>query len=143
MKNDYKSWNIKKCSIISLIIFLLLITVSQVAVEAQVNVPLRRPISTVSPMWLVHIDSWIQPDPQKVINLIPEDIRPYVVMNIALSTSGRVKYPFETAESWIRTCAENGIWAMIQPSSGYSNNFSNTKLEVYEYFYAKYPNFIG
>lgn len=47
--------------------------------------PLRRPISPDQPMWLVHIDTWNYPDPQKIIDLIPEDIRPYVVMNISLS----------------------------------------------------------
>ena len=106
---------------------------------------LRRPVTPQSPTWLVHIDTWIWPDPQKCIDLIPEDIRPYVIMNISLSVSSFVKdkYPFTIAESWIRTCAENGMWATIQPSSGAPNNFSDTSLDVYEYFYANYPNFVG
>lgn len=108
------------------------------------DTPFRRPISTNSPAWIVHIDTWTWPDPQKCIELIPEDIRPYVIFNISLSVSEfvREKYPFTIAESWLRTCAEMGVWAMIQPASGGPNNFSNTSLEVYEYFY-KYPNFVG
>ncbi len=58
-----------------------------VVAPQQTNAPLRRPISPSQPMWLIHIDSWNYPDPQKVIDLIPQDIRPYVVMNISLSIS--------------------------------------------------------
>ena len=82
------------------------------------NAPLRRPISPNQPMLLVHIDTWNYPDPQKIINLIPQDIRPYVVMNISLSIShdtnnvfNIVQYGYETAKSWVRTCAENNMWA--------------------------------
>ena len=89
------------------------------------NAPLRRPISSSQPMLLVHIDTWNYPDPQKIINLIPQDIRPYVVMNISLSIShdtnnvfNIVQYGYETAKSWVRTCAENNMWCMIQPASG-------------------------
>ncbi len=108
------------------------------------NKPMRRPLSAIHPMWVIHIDTWIWPDPQKAIDLVPEDIKPYVVFNISLSVSDFVRsnYPFSIAESWLRTCAENRVWATIQPASGYLCNFSYTELDVYEYFY-KYPNFIG
>lgn len=46
---------------------------------------LRRPVSAEQPMWIVHIDSWNYADPEKIIDLIPEDILPYVVFNISLS----------------------------------------------------------
>jgi len=116
---------------------------------AATNAPLRRPISPNQPMWLIHIDSWNYPDPQKIINLIPADIRPYVVMNISLSidesTNGWLQcaYGYQTAESWLRVCAENGMWAMIQPASGGQSHFSDFDLTVYENFYRNYPNFIG
>jgi len=135
MKNTFK---------IGYILCLLFLLLSP-GIKAQTKTPIKRPISSSSPMWLIHIDTWIWPDPQKCIDLIPKDIRPFVVMNISMSVSDFVKgkYPYTIAESWLRTCAENRMWAMIQPSSGFPNNFSETDLEVYEYFYAHYPNFIG
>ena len=118
---------------------------------AQTSSPLRRPVSPQQPMWLIHIDCWNYADPQKIINLIPVDIRPYVVMNISLSISndaatGRFKvaeYGYEIAKSWLRTCAQNRMWAMIQPASGGITQFSDSDMTVYEEFYKEYPNFIG
>lgn len=118
---------------------------------------LRRPVSPEQPMWLVHIDTWNYADPQKIIDLIPEDIRPYVVFNISLSISWNtetkewqmVQDGYETAKSWLRTCADNGVWAMIQPASGGQCHFpdygSETDYEdtLYAEFYRDYPNFIG
>lgn len=112
---------------------------------------LRRPVSPSSPMWLIHIDSWNYPDPQKIIDLVPADIRPYVVMNISLSinhdaTTGQFKvteYGYETAKSWLRACAQNRMWAMIQPASGGMTQFPDTALSVFEEFFKSYPNFIG
>lgn len=114
------------------------------------NAPLRRPVTPNQPMLLVHIDTWNYPDPEKIINLIPQDIRPYVVMNISLSIShdtnnvfNIVQYGYETAKSWVRTCAENNMWCMIQPASGGYRQFSDFDMSVYEEFYRDYPNFIG
>jgi hypothetical protein len=72
-------------------------------------------------------------------------------MNISLSishdaTTGKwtqVEYGYETAKSWVRTCAENQMWCMIQPSSGGFSRFSDFDMSVYEEFYRDYPNFIG
>ena len=36
----------------------------------------RRPIDSQHPMWFIHVDVWYQADPQKIIDLIPEQIRP-------------------------------------------------------------------
>ncbi|BCU77597.1 hypothetical protein llg_23120 [Luteolibacter sp. LG18] len=102
-------------------------------------------------MWLVHIDTWNYPDPQKIIALIPPDIRPYVVMNISLSishneTTGQfqvAEYGYEVAKSWLRACAEQRMWVMVQPSSGGFSQFSDFDLSVYEEFYRDYPNMIG
>jgi len=99
--------------------------------DLRLGSPLRRPISPQQPMWLVHIDTWNWADPQKIIDLVPMDVRPYVVFNISLSINHdaetgqwlTVEYGYETAKSWLRTCAENQVWAMIQPSSGGSATF--------------------
>lgn len=115
------------------------------------NAPLRRQISPEQPMWLVHIDTWNYADPQKIIALIPQDIRPFVVMNISLSISHDVdtsrfqvaEYGYEVAKSWLRACAENRMWAMVQPSSGGFSQFSDFDLSVYEEFFRDYPNMIG
>jgi hypothetical protein len=122
-------------------------------INAQSGTSLRRPISTSSPMWLIHIDTWNYPDPQKIIDLVPEDIRPYVVMNISLSIShdtatDRFKvaeYGYDIAKSWLKTCAENRMWAMVQVASGgmHQTSFSESDLAVYEEFFRDYPNFLG
>ena len=111
----------------------MLVTVNGTSAPAPVtnniiSAPFRRSISPSQPMWLVHIDTWNYADPQKIIDLIPADIRPYVVMNISLSIShdntadpGRyniVEYGYETAKSWVRACAQNQMWCIVQPSSG-------------------------
>ncbi|MCD8006210.1 MAG: glycosyl hydrolase [Oscillospiraceae bacterium] len=116
---------------------------------------LRRVVSTESPMWIVHIDTWNYPDPDKIIDLIPEDVLPYVVFNISLSVSrdddgtwSLVEYGYETAKSWLRTCAERGVWVMVQPSSGGFSHFEDypdSSLEgtLFEEFFVDYPNFLG
>lgn len=121
---------------------------------------LRRPISPESPAWFVHIDSWNYPDPHKIIDLIPDDILPYVVFNLSLSVShdeqtGRFKvseYGYEIVKSWLRACAERNVWAMIQPASGgfchfpdvkdYSQ-FDEEKYGMFKEFFEGYPNFLG
>jgi len=117
----------------------------------QTNAALRRPISPQQPMWLVHIDTWNYADPQKIIDLIPADIRPFVVMNLSMSISHTVsnsqfrvaEYGYETAKSWLRVCAQNRMWTMIQQSSGGFQHFSDFDLSVYEEFFREYPNLIG
>lgn len=116
---------------------------------------LRRPISPEQPAWFVHIDSWNYADPQKIIDLIPADIRPFTIFNISLSVShdeatgiyNVSEYGYEIAKSWLRTCAENNVWAMVQPSSGgfshfkdvslYSQFESDDKVRVYDEFFQR------
>ena len=126
-------------------------------ITASAAQAIRRPVSNEQPMWIVHLDSWNYPDPAKIIELIPEDIRPYCVFNISLSVNRNtetgkftiVENAYETAVSWLRTCADYGVWAMIQPSSGGPSRFpdydSSTDYEdtIYAEFYRDYPNFIG
>ncbi len=134
-----------------LLLFTMILSLFSTSIYAQGEVPLRRPISPSSPMWLIHIDTWNYADPQKIIDLIPDDIKPYVVMNISLSishdegtTSFQVaEYGYEIAKSWVRACAQNQMWAIVQHSSGGYAQFSDFDLSVYEEFYREYPNFIG
>ena len=44
----------------------------------------RRPIDSQHPLWFIHVDVWYQADPQKIIDLIPEEIRPYVCLNLSI-----------------------------------------------------------
>ena len=123
----------------------------QLTVTAQSGAPLRRPISPQQPAWFIHIDSWNQADPQKIIDMVPADIRPYVVFNISISINHdrvtskwlQAEYGYEIAKSWLKVCAENRVWAMIQQSSGGFHHFPETDLSMYEEFYRDYPNFIG
>lgn len=118
---------------------------------------LRRIIDPDHPAWFVHIDAWNSPDPQAIINLIPEDVRPYVVFNISFSvskneTTGGFVRPadgYNTAKSWLSVCARNKVWAMVQASSGGDchwpdfENYNELSGSLFEEFFQKYPNFIG
>lgn len=134
-----------------IIVFIVILFVDYNTLYAQQDFSLRRPISPEQPMWLVHIDTWNYPDPQKIIDLIPKDIRPYVVMNISLSTFHdsdtyrftRAEYGAEIAKSWLRTCAENRMWAMVQPASGGYSHFPDGDMPFFEDFFTEFPNFLG
>lgn len=118
---------------------------------------MRRPLSSESPMYIVHVDTWVSADPEKVIAQIPEEMLPYCVFNISLSVNSdadeekflTVQYGYETAKSWLRVLAENNCWAMIQPASGGPCHFPDyeygTDLEetIYGEFFREYPNFLG
>lgn len=141
--------NIKRIKAFFILVCLLFLT--QASLFAQSVTPLRRPVSPQQPMWLIHIDTWNYADPQKIIDLIPSDIRPYVVMNISLSISHDVatsrfqvaEYGYEIAKSWVRTCAQNKMWTTVQVASGGYAQLSDFDLSVYEEFFKDYPNFIG
>ncbi len=125
--------------------------------EAQAAGTLRRPVSNEQPMWIVHIDSWNYADPAKIIDLIPKDVLPYCVFNISLSINWdsknhkwlMIQDGYNCAKSWLRTCADKGVWAMIQPASGgqchfpdYSADYDLDKT-IFGEFFRDYPNFIG
>lgn len=111
----------------------------------------RRPVDSEHPMWLVHVDVWNKADPQKIIDLIPEAIRPYVVMNLSLSCGydpDRDVYKMpqsavKTYRSWATICQLNGMWFTCQPASGGHTHLHDDDLETFEYFYKQYPNFLG
>ena len=111
----------------------------------------RRPIDNKNPLWLVHVDVWNKADPQKIIDLIPDDIKPYVCLNLSLScgydTEREVyKMPqnaIPTYKSWASVCQHNGMWFTCQPASGGHTHLRDDDLEIFEYFYKTYPNFLG
>ena len=111
----------------------------------------RRPIDSKHPLWLIHIDVWNTADPQKIIDLVPEDIRPYVCMNLSLSCQydkdkNVYKMPqnaVRTYKSWASVCQHNGLWFTCQPASGGRTHLQTTDLETFEYFFKRYPNFLG
>ena len=111
----------------------------------------RRPIDSQHPLWMIHIDVWNVADPQKIIDLIPEDVKPYVCMNLSLScqydTEKKVyKMPrnaVRTYKSWATVCQHNGMWFTCQPASGGHTHIQDDDLETFEYFFKTYPNFLG
>ncbi len=126
-------------------------------VNAAVNSNFRRPINNESPVWIVHIDSWNYADPEKIIDLVPEDVLPYVVFNISLSINWSptehkwlmVQDGIECAHSWMKACADKGVWTMIQPASGGQCHFPDYAADydldntIFGEFFKEYPNFIG
>lgn len=111
----------------------------------------RRPIDSKHPLWLVHIDVWNSADPQKIIDLIPDDIKPYVCMNLSLSCQFDEKtemyrmprYAVRTYKSWASVCQANNMWFTCQPASGGHTHIQDSDLETFEFFFKNYPNFLG
>lgn len=129
---------------VRLLLLSLLLTCGMMA-SAHSGTELRRPISPEQPAWIIHIDVWNYADPQKIIDLVPEDVRPFVIFNIATSSSddksanGPAIY-----DSWMKVCAQNRVWTMIQCSSGATNRMPDDgSTEAYEQYFRDYPNFLG
>ena len=145
---------------------------SQTSITAEAAGTMRRPCDSDHPMWIVHVETWNHADPEKIIALIPENLRPYVVFNISMSIYwtnhewGMVQDGYELAKSWLKACADAGVWAMIQPSSGGQCHFPDYDVNgnivnfpnenkftahadddyentIYAEFFRDYPNFIG
>lgn len=131
--------------------FRLALLVMMLVVEMGAAAQSRRPIDSKHPLWLVHVDVWNKADPQKIIDLIPDDVKPYVCMNLSLScqydTEKNVyKMPqnaVRTYKSWATVCQHNGMWFTCQPASGGHTHIQDDDLETFEYFYKRYPNFLG
>ena len=111
----------------------------------------RRPIDHEHPMWFIHVDVWYKADPQKIIDLIPDEIKPYVCLNLSLSCQfdkeqNIYKMPqnaFQTYKSWGTVCQQNGMWFSCQPASGGHTHIQDYDLQTFEYFFKKFPNFLG
>ena len=129
-----------------LLVLLILMTTWQSMMAQQ-----RRPIDSQHPLWLIHIDVWNSADPQKIIDLIPADIKPYVCMNLSLSCqfdtlTSMYRMPrnaVRTYKSWASVCQKNGMWFSCQPASGGHTHIQDNDLETFEYFFKTYPNFLG
>ena len=129
------------------ILLLLALTVAAQSMTAQE----RRPIDSQHPLWLIHVDVWNAADPQKIIDLIPADIRPYVCMNLSLSCQydkdlDMYRMPrcaVRTYKSWASVCQLNNMWFTCQPASGGHTHIQDDDLETFEYFFKAYPNFLG
>lgn len=106
---------------------------------------LRRSISPDSPAWIIHIDVWNYADPQKIIDMVPEDVRPYVIFNIATSSSDEKSANGPAIyDSWMKVCAQNRVWTMIQCASGAYNRMPDDgSTKAYEQYFIDYPNFLG
>ena len=107
---------------------------------------LRRPISPEQPAWIIHIDVWNYADPQKIIDMVPEDVRPFVIFNIATSTNDKLSSDGPAIyDSWMKVCAQNRVWTMIQCASGAANRMPDTpdNVSAYRQYFIDYPNFLG
>ena len=130
-------------------LFVLLATFTLAAASATAQE--RRPIDERHPLWLIHVDVWNQADPQKIIDLIPDDIKPYVCLNLSLSCSYdkdkdvymRPQNGVRTFKSWATVCQANKMWFTCQPASGGHTHIKDDDLETFEYFFKRYPNFLG
>ncbi len=113
-------------------------------VTAHYGPALRRPISPSRPAWIIHIDVWNNADPQKIIDLVPEDIRPYAIFNISTSSEdSRSADGPGIYDSWMKVCAQNRVWAMIQCASGAYSRMAEKDIKAYKRYFEAYPNFLG
>ena len=111
----------------------------------------RRPVDAQHPLWFIHVDVWYKADPQKIIDLIPDDVRPYVCLNLSLSCGydkdknvyKMPHYAFQTYKSWATVCQKNGMWFTCQPASGGHTHIQDDDMVTFEYFFKKFPNFLG
>lgn len=111
----------------------------------------RRPIDNHHPMWMIHIDVWNNADPQKIIDLVPKDILPFVCFNLSLSCQfdkekDIYKMPENgvmTFDSWATVCCQNNVWFTCQPASGGHTHIMDSDLETLERFFKDYKNFLG
>ena len=134
----------------NIFVLLFLLTSSVLSVSAA-DIAQRRPVDNRHPLWMIHVDVWNSADPQKIINLIPTDIRPYVCMNLSLScgydtNTNMYRMPrcaVRTYKSWASVCQQNGMWFTCQPASGGHTHIQDDDLETFEYFFKTYPNFLG
>ena len=131
----------------ALVVLLLVLTATMQGLKAQE----RRPIDSQHPLWFIHCDVWYKADPQKIIDLIPEDVRPYICLNLSLSCQydkekNQYKMPhyaFQTYKSWGTVCQQNGIWFSCQPASGGHTHIQDDDMVTFEYFFKQFPNFLG
>lgn len=133
------------------IIRILIICILGICYNQYAQAQQRRPIDNEHPAWMIHIDVWNAADPQRIIDLVPDDIKPYAIMNLSLSCqydkeTNVYKMPQNAArtyKSWATVCQQNGMWFTCQPASGGRTHLQVDDLETFEYFFKHYPNFLG
>ncbi|MBO6143896.1 MAG: hypothetical protein J6O54_01375, partial [Prevotella sp.] len=82
-----KLLTVKDRGVVNCFLLFYLFTFLPLTSAAHDGPALRRPITPEQPAWIIHIDVWNYADPQKIIDMVPEDVRPYVIFNIATSSS--------------------------------------------------------
>lgn len=100
---------------------------------------LRRPVGPQRPMWLVHVSALDGESVTQTLDGLPEDVKPYVVLNLAMSANSDPAL----LDRMMGQCRDRGVWVMIQPSSGYGHYLDAADIAVYEDYYRKYPNLVG
>ena len=129
----------------------ILTTLLLLMVVLSANAQSRRPIDPQHPMYIIHIDAWNYPDPQQIIDLIPEDIKPYVCLNLSLSCAYNTTTKYHqkpenavlTFKSWASVCCQNNVWFLCQHASGGHCHIKDDDLDTFEYFFQNYKNFLG
>lgn len=133
-----------RMKLIKYILVWLLLLCAQQQTFGHNGTAMRRPISPAQPAWIIHIDVWNNADPQKIIDLIPADIRPYAIFNISTSSEdSRSADGPAIYDSWMKVCAQNRVWAMIQCASGAYNRMPDDDIKAYKRYFENYPNFLG
>ena len=100
---------------------------------------MRRPVGPRHPMWLVHVSSLDKEDVAQTVDGLPEDLRPYVVLNLSMSHNADPAL----LDRYLGQCRDKGVWVMIQPSSGHTHYLDAVDVARYEDYYRKYPNLVG
>ena len=130
---------------------ILVLLMALIVHAASLRAQSRRPIDPQHPLWLIHIDVWNNANPQSIIDLIPDDVKPYVCFNLSLSCQydtnlNIYKMPQNavlTYKSWASVCCANNVWFTCQPASGGHTHIQDDDLATFEYFFTHYPNFLG
>lgn len=140
-----KLLTVKDRGVVNCFLLFYLFTFLPLTSAAHDGPALRRPITPEQPAWIIHIDVWNYADPQKIIDMVPEDVRPYVIFNIATSSSDEKSASGPAIyDSWMKVCAQNRVWTMIQCASGAVNRMPDDgTTTAYEQYFKDYPNFLG
>jgi len=104
----------------------------------------RRVLSPQSPMYIVHVTQAVGDTPQAIIDAMPQDIRPYVVLN--LNPNGvelGTDEGYLLMRDWLQVAKDNNVWAMVQPSAGIKNRMDDTNSSRYEQLFVDFSNMLG
>lgn len=57
-----------------LTLVLLLLSATMAVAQSSGTTKLRRPITPERPLWIIHVDTWNAPDPERIIELVPKTL---------------------------------------------------------------------